>query len=57
MGGRGTGVARGELTVVLVKLRVMAYDQELADRIRLLIGGDPALMATVTEKIAAQAAA
>ena len=38
------------MTVVLVKLPAMAYDQELADRIRLLIGGDPALIATVTEK-------
>ena len=28
----------------------MAYDQELADRIRLLIGGDPALTAALTEK-------
>jgi hypothetical protein len=28
----------------------MAYDQELADRIRLLIGGDPALIATLSEK-------
>jgi hypothetical protein len=28
----------------------MAYDLELADRIRLLIGGDPALMAALTEK-------
>jgi TfoX/Sxy family transcriptional regulator of competence genes len=38
------------LSAVLVKLPAMAYDQELADRIRLLIGGDPALIATVTEK-------
>jgi hypothetical protein len=28
----------------------MAYDQELADRIRMLIGGDPALAAVLTEK-------
>ena len=28
----------------------MAYDQELADRIRLVIGGDPALTAVLTEK-------
>ncbi|HEX3750365.1 MAG TPA: TfoX/Sxy family protein [Streptosporangiaceae bacterium] len=28
----------------------MAYDQELADRIRLVIGGDPALAAVLTEK-------
>jgi hypothetical protein len=28
----------------------MAYDQELADRIRLIIGGDPALTAALTEK-------
>ena len=28
----------------------MAYDQELADRIRMLIGGDPALVAVLTEK-------
>jgi TfoX N-terminal domain len=28
----------------------MAYDEELADRIRLIIGGDPALTATLTEK-------
>jgi TfoX-like protein len=28
----------------------MAYDQELADRIRLIIGGDPALVATLGEK-------
>jgi TfoX N-terminal domain len=28
----------------------MAYDQELADRIRMLIGGDPALAAALTEK-------
>ena len=38
------------MAVVPVKLPGMAYDQELADRIRLLIGGDPALVATVTEK-------
>ena len=38
------------MTVVLARLPTMAYDQELADRIRLLIGGDPALIATVTEK-------
>ena len=28
----------------------MAYDQELADRIRMLISGDPALAAALTEK-------
>jgi TfoX N-terminal domain len=28
----------------------MAYDQELADRIRMVIGGDPALAAVLTEK-------
>jgi hypothetical protein len=28
----------------------MAYDQELADRIRMIIGGDPVLTATLTEK-------
>src|SRR6202012_3802696 len=28
----------------------MAYDQELADRIRMLIGGDPALADALTEK-------
>ncbi len=28
----------------------MAYDQELADRIRMLIGGDPALVAALSEK-------
>jgi hypothetical protein len=28
----------------------MAYDQELADRIRMVIGGDPALTAVLTEK-------
>ena len=28
----------------------MAYDQELADRIRLIIGGDPALLAPLSEK-------
>ena len=28
----------------------MAYDQELADRIRMLIGGDPALLAALSEK-------
>jgi hypothetical protein len=28
----------------------MAYDQELADRIRLVIGGDPALTAVLSEK-------
>ena len=28
----------------------MAYDQELADRIRMVIGGDPALTAALTEK-------
>ena len=28
----------------------MAYDQELADRIRLIIGGDPGLVATLSEK-------
>jgi hypothetical protein len=28
----------------------MAYDQELADRIRMLIRGDPALVAALTEK-------
>ncbi|HEY0718656.1 MAG TPA: TfoX/Sxy family protein [Streptosporangiaceae bacterium] len=28
----------------------MAYDQELADRIRLIIGADPALTAVLTEK-------
>ena len=28
----------------------MAYDQELADRIRLVIGSDPALTAVLTEK-------
>jgi TfoX/Sxy family transcriptional regulator of competence genes len=28
----------------------MAYDQELADRIRMIIGGDPARLAALTEK-------
>jgi hypothetical protein len=28
----------------------MAYDQELADRIRLVIGADPALLAVLSEK-------
>jgi hypothetical protein len=28
----------------------MAYDQELAERIRMVIGGDPALTAVLTEK-------
>ena len=28
----------------------MAYDQELAERIRMVIGGDPALVAALTEK-------
>src|SRR6202000_3458019 len=28
----------------------MAYDQELPDRIRMIIGGDPVLTATLTEK-------
>lgn len=28
----------------------MAYDQELADRIRMVIGGDPELAAALTEK-------
>jgi hypothetical protein len=36
--------------VVLARLLGMAYDQELADRIRLIIGGDPALTAALTEK-------
>jgi hypothetical protein len=31
-------------------LLIMAYDQELADRIRLVIGGDPALVPMLSEK-------
>ena len=46
----GRHVVRDGLSVVLARIRVMAYDRELADRIRMLIGGDPALIASLTEK-------